>query len=62
MKAPWRDVVEIREMEGERGGTLYVMQLSCGCLIWGRRARRRVRCIPCWWRQGGRAVVPDSPA
>ena len=51
-KAPKRDVVEIREMTGPRGGKKFVMKLSCGCLIWGGRARKSVPCVPCWWNEG----------
>lgn len=50
-RAPLRDVVEVRELEGERGGIIYVMQLECGCLIWQRKPRKSVRCVPCWWKE-----------
>lgn len=46
---PLRDVVEIRETTGPRGGRRYVMRLECGCLIWGGRPRKRAQCLPCWW-------------
>lgn len=53
-KAPLRDVVEVRELEGERGGRILVMRLACGHLIWNRRKRppMRVGCVPCWWDEG----------
>ncbi len=50
-QAPLRDVVKIREMEGPRGGKKYVMQLSCGCLVWGRVPKTKLRCVPCWWHK-----------
>lgn len=50
-KAALRDVVKIRELPGPRGGTKYVMELSCGCLVWESRPRQQVRCIPCWWKE-----------
>lgn len=49
--AALRDVVKIRELRGPRGGTKYVMELSCGCLAWQNRPRQQVRCIPCWWKE-----------
>jgi hypothetical protein len=50
--APLRDVVEVRELSGPKGGLVFVHQLSCGCLVWQRRKRpaKQLRCVACWWR------------
>ena len=49
--APLRDVVEIRELDGPKGGVTLVMKLECGHLIWKRLKRppKRLRCVVCWW-------------
>lgn len=53
-RAPSKDVVEVRELEGPKGGRLLVMQLECGHLVWQRRKRppRSLRCVSCWLGQG----------
>lgn len=60
-QAPLRDVVEIREMTGPRGGTRHVMKLSCGCLVWGGRPRKQVRCVGCWWEGVGELCGAPGP-
>jgi hypothetical protein len=48
--APLRDVVEVIDLKGPRGGTILVMHLSCGHALW-RRVKRppmQTRCVTCW--------------
>lgn len=51
MSAPRRDVVEVREFMGPRGGITFVMKLACGHIIWQRRKQpaKESRCVMCWW-------------
>lgn len=53
-KAPFRDVIKVRELDGERGGKYFVMKTECGCLHWMRKPRKKIRCIPCWWNEQDR--------
>lgn len=53
-KAPVRDVTRVIEMEGERGGRLYVCVLDCGCFA-TRRSRlpppKRIPCVACFVKE-----------
>ena len=54
LKIPQCEVIEVREVEGPRGGKMLVMKLACGNLIWQQRKYppKQVRCVPCWWEKG----------
>lgn len=49
--APMKDVAEVRELKGPKGGTTMVMKLECGHIVWQRRKRppKTFRCVMCWW-------------
>ena len=51
MSAPFKEVTEVREHVGPKGGLTMVMLLECGHLIWQRRKTppTSLRCMPCWW-------------
>jgi hypothetical protein len=55
-RAPYRAIVAARDTDGPGGGTVTIMKLECGHLVW-RRARppRRgtVACIGCWLDAAG---------
>lgn len=55
-RPPRRDVTEIGEFNGPRGGRLYAMRLECGHSVWMRSPRRQVACVPCWISEH----LPDS--
>lgn len=54
---PERDVVKVEEQRGARGARLWILHLSCGCLV-TRSGRlpppKTARCTPC-------AVFGDPP-
>ena len=52
--APQKDVVEVRELPGPRGGVTMVMRLECGHMVWRRMKRppQTMRCVMCWWDAG----------
>lgn len=45
-KAPIRDVVQVPELDGERGGKMLVLILECGCFL-TRRTKTPPRTAPC---------------
>jgi len=61
-RAPMRDVVQVHELEGERGGKLLVCVLSCGCFA-TRRAKRppqRMPCVACFVVEASGGDVASS--
>lgn len=43
-----RGVIDIREVEGPKGGKLLVLTLSCGHWMTSRTAKKQSECIACW--------------
>ncbi len=54
-KAPRRAVVDATDVVGPRGGTIMVMTLECGHIVWARRKtpKRWSECVPCWFEARG---------